>query len=125
MSTTTLKFIAYLYPDSEVISLLRQQEYDIFYVANGDSNFNEDSICQKANAENYVLLTADEPTASRIANANRVTTGVLLVKLENENAAIARAKIVTNAIAQHANEIPAAYSTLTKQNWKSKKLAIA
>ena len=125
MSTTTLKFIAYRYSDSEVINLLRQQQYDIFYVADGDSNFSEDSICQKANAESYVLLTADEPTAYRVTSSNRVTTGVLLVKLENESAAIVRAKIVANAIEEHASEIPSAYSTLTKQNWKSKKLTIA
>ena len=119
-----LKFIAYRYSDSDVLSFLRRQEYDIFYVADGDTSMDEKAICQKANAENYVLLTADEPAAEKWVQGKLVQSGVLVVKIA-DNDPIIRTKTVSDALDAHAAEVPFAYSVVTKGGWKSKRLGTA
>lgn len=119
-----MQFIAYREMDAQLLSLLRNQGYEIFYIADGDSNYNEESICQKANGENFVLMTGDEALADRLADNKRIQSGILVLKI-SEGEAIVRAKIVADALREHAADIPYSYSILTKGNWKSKKLATA
>ena len=116
------KFIAYREVEAELISAMRNNAHEVFYVTELDHDTSEDSICQKANTENYIILTGDKAFAQTLYDDNKIQSGIMLVDVHEDNL-VAKAKVVLDAIDEHSAHLSGHYTTITKQKVKQKGIA--
>lgn len=109
------KFIAYRAVESELISAMRNNQHEVYYATELDSDTSEESLCQKANGESYILLTGDKDFAQDLYQNQRVQYGIMLVDVKEENVH-ARAKVVLDAIDNNDGQLVGSFATVTKQN---------
>jgi ABC-type Na+ transport system ATPase subunit NatA len=113
------KFIAYKAVDAELISAMRSNQHEVYYATELDADTSEDSLCQKANEEQYILLTGDKGFAEDLYGNQRVKYGIMLVDVNEENVH-AKAKVVLDAIDDNDSQLVGNFATVTKQKVRLK-----
>lgn len=117
-----LKFITYKQVTTELVSILRDSGYEVFYVASPDSDMDITSVCQKANAENYILLTSDLDLAQEVLKGKRITSGLLYVQHVPDVSSFKEAGVVMRAVQKHGEDISFSYTEIIGETVRIKKL---
>lgn len=103
------KFIAYKGVTSDVIEILRNESYEVFYIPEEDQTIQLADITRRANGEGYLLCTGDDELAQRVANERLIQQGILLVQTPD-------LAFLTASLAQTPNLL---YNNLTTVKGKS------
>ena len=65
---------------------LRENGYEVFSVYEQGRGMKDDEIVEKANAENWVLVTNDKDFGDKIFRDQKKHKGIILLRLDNERA---------------------------------------
>jgi predicted nuclease of predicted toxin-antitoxin system len=98
--------------DGPVVSRLRQDGHEVVYIAEISPGISDDEVLGRANALNALLLTADKDFGVMVFSLKRISHGVVLTRLSGL-ATLTKADMVSNAFAQHANELEGTFTVIS------------
>ncbi|MBI3735422.1 DUF5615 family PIN-like protein [Candidatus Sumerlaeota bacterium] len=98
--------------DRQVVERLREDGFSVVYVAELEAGAPDDLILRKGNRENALLITADKDFGELIFHQKRLSSGVVLVRLEGLTPAT-KAGIISATVQSHADEFMGAFSVIS------------
>ena len=98
--------------ERQVVERLRQDGYQVHYVAEMDPGISDDEILQQANQAEALLVTADKDFGELVFRLGQAASGVVLLRLAGLSPDT-KAKLVAAVFRQHADELQAAFSVVT------------
>ncbi|GIV80352.1 DUF5615 family PIN-like protein [Litorilinea aerophila] len=107
-----MKILADESVDRPIVERLRQNGYQVWYVAEMEPGISDDVVLDLANREEAILLTADKDFGELVFRQGRVTRGVILIRLAGISP-IRKAEIVASALAAHGGEMEQAFTVIT------------
>jgi len=67
-----------------IVDWLRDQKYDVMYVAESSSGITDEEVISLAICESRILITNDKDFGELIFRQGRTTQGILLIRAANE-----------------------------------------
>lgn len=107
-----MKFVADESLDFQIVKRLRQDGWDVSYIAEMAPGISDNEVLNLANNNTALLLTADSDFGELIFRQHLVSEGVILVRLAGLSAD-QKAKIVSSAISLHINELRNSFIVIT------------
>jgi len=98
--------------DRQIVECLRGEGHEVLYVTEMDPSIPDEIILERANQKNALLLTADKDFGELVFRQNRISAGVLLLRLAGLSQ-IEKAKIVSSVIHDHSNELHQSFTVVT------------
>lgn len=98
--------------DRQIVDRLRGEGHEVLYVTEMDPSIPDDTVLERANQKNALLLTTDKDFGELVFRQNRISAGVLLLRLAGLSQ-IEKAKIVSSAIRDHSNELPQSFAVVS------------
>jgi len=92
---------------------LREHKHDVFSVYEEARGMDDRDVVQKAFMENRILITNDKDFGERIYREHRPHRGVILLRLDDERAAI-KIDVVRQLLASHASRLTDQYVVVTE-----------
>lgn len=83
------------------------------YVAEIDSGITDDEVLEMANRKAVLLLTADKDFGELVFRQQRITNGVILIRLAGFSPA-RKAEIVASSINKHISELFHSFTVINK-----------
>lgn len=108
-----MRFVADESLDHPIVERLRAAGHDVWSVAENAPSLTDDSVLSEANQRTAVLITADKDFGELVFRLRRAAAGVILVRLGGLPAQV-KAELVTVAVAEHANAMAGAFTVITK-----------
>jgi len=103
-----------------IIDRLRKEGYEVLYVAEMDPGISDEAILKRANQNNALLLTTDKDYGELIFRQNRISAGVLLIRLTGLSQ-IEKARIVSSIIHDHSNELSQSFTVVSPERVRIRK----
>ena len=101
--------------DRPIVERLRQEGYDVVYVAELAPSISDDDVLQQANERSALLLTSDKDFGDLVFRQRRVHVGVVLLRLDGlPNAA--KAEVVAEVFRDRAAQLPGAFIVVSPGN---------
>lgn len=110
-----MNFLADENIDGPIVKLLRTAGHKVLYVAEIDPAIDDDQILTRANQEGSLLVTGDKDFGELVFRQKRISTGVILVRLEGLSPK-KKADIVADAIGKHAQELRNSFTVISPGN---------
>ena len=98
--------------DQQVVERLRQEGHDVLYVAEMEPGISDDDVLEAANQHGALLLTADKDFGELVFRLNRLSKGVVLLRLAGLSPE-AKARAVSSTVREHGSELSDAFSVLS------------
>lgn len=98
--------------DRPIVERLRRAGYEVDYVAEFDPGIIDDVVIERARVQSSLLVTADKDFGELVFRLQRVSSGVVLIRLSGLSADL-KADIVTTAIQDHGDEMIGAFSVVS------------
>ena len=98
--------------DRPIVARLRQSGYQVWYVAEMEPGISDETVLDLANREGAVLLTADKDFGELVFRQERMTGGIILIRLAGISPA-RKAEIVASALGAHGGEMEQAFTVMT------------
>ncbi len=108
-----MKFLADEGVDKSIVDLLRNEGYDVWYVAELSPSTDDQTILEQALADERILITRDKDFGELVFRLHKLHSGVVLIRLDGYETA-ERAMIVHKLITLHQNRLPKAFSVIQK-----------
>jgi len=108
-----VNFLADENVDRQIVERLRQEGHNVEYVAEIDSGISDDEVLEMANRKEVLLLTADKDFGEIVFRQQRITNGVVLIRLAGFSPA-RKAEIVASSINEHLTELLHAFTVINK-----------
>jgi predicted nuclease of predicted toxin-antitoxin system len=115
-----MKFVADESVDFPIIEVLRENNFDVFSIAETTPSISDDEVLAIAVKKGIVLLTQDKDFGDLVFRDHHSHTGVVLIRLTGfpeENA-----PIVLEAISTHQAELIDAFTVIQERNTRIRKL---
>lgn len=109
-----MNFIADEGVDAQIVSRLRSEGHQVWYVAEMLSGASDTIVLDIANREQAVLLTADKDFGDLVFRQRRVSHGVLLLRLHGLTPE-EKADLVTAVVRAHPIRLTRAFTVVTRQ----------
>jgi predicted nuclease of predicted toxin-antitoxin system len=106
--------------DKQIVDRLRQDGHMVVYIAEESPGISDDVILEMANQQDAILVTRDKDFGELVYRMNRVTQGVVLVRLDGLYPDT-KANIVSTAIIVHGSEMIGAFSVISPGNIRIRK----
>ena len=106
-----MNFLADEGVDQPIVNHLRQAGYLVLYVAEMEPGIADEAVLDWANQEKALLLTADKDFGELVFRQQRLTSGVILIRLAGLSP-MSKAEIVAGAVQNHASELPEAFTVI-------------
>jgi predicted nuclease of predicted toxin-antitoxin system len=100
-----MKFIVDECTGPAVSNWLKELGYKVFCVYTESRELDDDSILEKANNENYILITNDKDFGEMVFRFKKLHKGIILLRLEDE-CADNKKKILNKVLTYCKNKIP-------------------
>lgn len=107
-----MSFLADESVDWPIVERLRQEGYQVWYVAELGPGMTDEAVLKLANQETALLLTADKDFGEMVFRQRLHTHGVVLIRLAGL-ASSRKAEIVALAIKEHLTELERAFAVIT------------
>ena len=107
-----MNFLADESVDFPVVLRLRNDGHEVHYVAEMDPGIPDDRVLDTANEANALLLTADSDFGELVYRLNRISGGVLLIRLAGLSAA-AKAALVSSVVRSQGERLIRAFTVVT------------
>ncbi len=98
--------------DRPIVVRLRQSGYQVWYVAEMELGISDETVLDLANREGAILLTADRDFGELVFRQERMTGGIILIRLAGISA-VRKAEIVASALGAHGGEMKQAFTVIT------------
>jgi len=98
--------------DRQIVDYLRGEGHDVLYIAEVDPSILDDTLLERANKKNALLLTTDKDFGELVFRQNRISAGVLLLRLAGLSQ-IEKAKIVSSVIRDHSNQLSRSFTVVS------------
>ncbi|MGI9862841.1 DUF5615 family PIN-like protein [Moorella naiadis] len=116
-----MRFLADENVDREIVVELRKRGYQVTYVAEMDPGISDDTLLDLANKEKAILITADKDFGEIVFRQQRVTEGVVLVRLSGLPQEV-KARLVVLSIEKHLTEITGSFTVITRNHIRIRKI---
>ncbi len=107
-----MNFLADESKDRQIVDALRNEGFNIGYVAEIEPSISDDAVLNPANKERALLITADKDFGELVFRLRRLSAGVILIRLAGLSP-IKKTEIVTSIIKKHSNELIESFSVIT------------
>ncbi len=107
-----MKLVADEGVDRPIVVRLRKDGHEVEYVAEMEPGIGDDEVLNHAGKSQALLITADKDFGEFVFMQGRLNTGIVLLRLAGVPP-IRKAKIVSDALAAHGDEMQAAFSVIT------------
>ena len=107
-----MKFVADEGIDAQIVARLREDDHNVWYVAEMSPGVSDSDVLNIANRENAILLTFDKDFGDLVFRQRRVSQGVDLIRLHGFKPE-QKASMVLNVIQQYGSDLPRAFTVLT------------
>ena len=87
-----------------VAEWLRSSHHDVFSVYDKARGLDDESIIEKANRENYILITNDKDFGELIFHMRKAHKGVILLRLKDERAEN-KIAVLRRVLASHSDKL--------------------
>jgi predicted nuclease of predicted toxin-antitoxin system len=98
--------------DRPIVERLRRAGREVDYVAELDPGIIDDVVIERARAQASLLVTADKDFGELVFRLQRVSSGVVLIRLAGLSPDL-KADIVSTAIREHGDEMVGAFSVVS------------
>ncbi len=98
--------------ESAIVAKLRLDGHSVIYISELSPSITDDQVLEEANKNNAILITSDKDFGDLVFRQRKVHAGVVLIRLDGCNLA-AKAQEVSEAVRNHASELPGAFAVLT------------
>jgi predicted nuclease of predicted toxin-antitoxin system len=106
-----MNFVADESVDGPIVSGLRQDEHNVFYIAESSQGLSDDEVLNEANVRAAVLVTSDKDFGEMVFRLGRVHAGVILIRLHGLSLE-AKTALVCEAVRNHGQEFFGAFSVI-------------
>jgi len=79
-----MKFLIDESVEKPIVDWLRDQKYDVIYVAESSSGITDEEVIRLANCESRILVTNDKDFGEIIFRQGKIAQGILLIRASNE-----------------------------------------
>jgi len=79
-----MKFLIDESVEKPIVDWLRNQKYDVIYIAEKSPAITDEEVIRFANSETRILITNDKDFGELIFRQGRITQGILLIRAANE-----------------------------------------
>ncbi|MDY6822750.1 MAG: DUF5615 family PIN-like protein [Thermodesulfobacteriota bacterium] len=100
-----MNFLADENIDRQMVERLRRDGHDVLSIAEMDPGIPDDEVLNMASGKSAILLTADRDFGELVFRQQRITAGVILVRLAGL-APEKKASLLSTAIHQHLDDLP-------------------
>jgi len=97
--------------DEAIVERLWFEGYSVWYVAEMQPGMTDDLVLELANQQEALLLTADKDFGELVFRLNRLTQGVVLLRLAGLSLE-SKAEIVALVIRQYLSELTGAFTVI-------------
>ncbi len=98
--------------DRQVVERLREDGYEVLYIAEVEPSISDTAVFDRANAKAALLITGDKDFGELVFRENRlVSDGVVLLRLAGLSAQ-RKSEIVSDAIREYETEFPQHFSVI-------------
>ncbi|MBC7909389.1 MAG: DUF5615 family PIN-like protein [Pyrinomonadaceae bacterium] len=102
--------------DRQVVEQLRQDGYEVLYIAEMEPGVTDDVVLERANEKAALLITADKDFGELVFREGRLTSGgVVLIRLAGLSAE-RKAEIVSKAFRERVSELSLRFSVIAPGN---------
>ncbi|MBP1467385.1 DUF5615 family PIN-like protein [Candidatus Chloroploca sp. M-50] len=101
--------------DKPIVDRLRQDGHMVMYIAEELPGITDEVILALANQQDAILATRDKDFGELVYRLNRVTQGVILVRLDGLHPDT-KASIVSASITEHGAEMLGAFTVISRGN---------
>lgn len=108
-----MRFLVDEFTGPAVVQWLREQGHDVFSVYEEARGMDDRDVVRKAFVENRILITNDKDFGERIYRDRRPHRGVVLLRLEDERAAV-KIDVVRQLLVAYADRLAAQYVVVTE-----------
>ena len=98
--------------DRQIVDQLRKDGHSVLYIAEMAPSIADDEVLEIANRRGALLLTADKDFGELVYRQERLTSGVILIRLSGLSPH-RKAEIVASAIGQHSEVLSNAFAVVT------------
>ena len=98
--------------DGPIVARLRNDEHQVWYVAEMAPGIPDEAVLDLANQEQAVLITADKDFGELIFRQQRLSPGIILIRLAGLTAG-EKASLVSEVVKDHEAELAQAFTVLT------------
>ena len=106
-----MNFVADEGIDRQIVERLRQKDYEVLYIAEMEPGISDEQVLSWANDRRAMLLTADKDFGELVYRQQRLSSGVILIRLAGLTPE-RKAAIVVKAINEHAPELPGSFAVI-------------
>jgi len=116
-----MKIVADESVDNSIVVRLRKDGHDVSYVAEISPGILDEEVLVIASEENTLLVTADKDFGELIFRQGYVKRGIVLYRLAGLSTGD-KAEIISQAIAEHGDELLQAFSVITEKAIRIRKV---
>ena len=107
-----MNFVADESLDFQIVSRLRKDGFDLFYIAEMTPGISDREVLNLANRCSALLLTADSDFGELVFRQHLISDGVVLIRLAGLSAEN-KAEIVSSAIKLYRDELRDSFTVIT------------
>jgi len=115
-----MKLLADESVDGPIVELLRQDGHEVLYIAEIHPGISDSNVLDIANQEKCTLLTADKDFGELIFRQERISTGIILIRLAGFPP-LKKAVFVATLLNQHRDEIQRAFTVISPTSIRIRK----
>ena len=98
--------------DKAIVDRLRSDGHTVLYIAETDPGIDDDAVLFRTRQIGALLITADKDFGELVFRLGRNPAGVVLIRLAGLSAD-AKARNVSNALADHSDQLISAFSVIS------------
>ncbi|MCW3052651.1 MAG: hypothetical protein JWN14_1821 [Chthonomonadales bacterium] len=102
---------------SSVARWLSSEGHDVFSVYDQARGIDDETVIEKAYAENRILITNDKDFGEKVYRDRKPHHGVILMRLENERA-IVKIETIRRLLELYADRLPGQFVVVTEKRVK-------
>ena len=116
-----MKFLADESVDFPIVKLLRENNFDVDYIAEIKPGITDKQVINLANQKKGILITADKDFGEIVFRQRKITSGIILYRLSgfanNE-----KSEKLLSLINKHQNSIEGSFTVITRKQIRIKNL---
>ena len=117
-----MNFLADESIDRQIVDALREDDHAVLYVTEMDPGISDDEVLDKAEKGSAILITADKDFGELVFRQQRITKGVVLVRLAGLLPS-KKAEIASTMIKKHLDAIQNAFSVISPNTIRIRRIS--
>ncbi|MCX6065948.1 MAG: DUF5615 family PIN-like protein [Chloroflexi bacterium] len=98
-----------------VAKCLNEQAHDVFSVYDSARGIDDDTVVEKAHAENWILVTNDKDFGDKVFRERKPHHGIILLRLDDQRAKI-KIKVLGQLLKNYSGRSPDQFVVVTEKS---------